>query len=61
MKKIVSKVRMTSREDGSFTLIGFDEANERLFNFYEFDISTMLMRGEEIQTSFFYYQLEVRV
>ena len=59
MVKIASTVRLTSKEDGSYVIITFEEATERLLQYYDMDVHAYLMNGKEIHTPFFYYQLEV--
>jgi len=56
--EIASAVKMTSKEDGSFTIITYEEAIERLLNYYDRDVSSHLVNGREIHTPFFFYQLE---
>ena len=58
MVRIASTVKLTSKEDGSFTVITFEEAVERLLNYYDMGISAHLLNGKEIHTPWFYYQLE---
>ena len=58
MVKIASAVKLTSKEDGSFTIITFEEATERLLQYYDMDVTPYLINGKEIHTPFFCYQLE---
>jgi len=58
MVKVASAVKMTSKEDGSYVIITFEEATERLLQYYEMDVYAYLMNGKEIHTPFFCYQLE---